>query len=292
MALLQKWLMALSLCAVGCAHSPPHSQFPSASAALDRMKETYACATGVQGEGKLDHMNKAGRIRGDVLLMAVDPASVRFDVVSPFGVTLATLTSDGKRFTFFDMGNNAFLEGPPEPCNIARLTQVKIPPHALVLLMRGQAPLLVHEANAATIEWSGSGHYVIRIPGRHESRQEIHLEPSPHDFALPFQQQRVRVRYVAVTQRSYVHFEAFLSEHKDAATMKARFDELGIDPPIEPSGPACRAEVPRRIHMAVPYTTDDMRFRYEEVGLNPPLPGGVFTQPVPGGVRRQYVGCE
>ena len=285
-------LVSCLLPCAACSQKPPPSQFPNANAALDRMKETYACASGVQGDGKLDHMNNAGRVRGDVMLMAADPESVRFDVVSPFGVTLATLTSDGKRFTFFDMKNSAFLEGPPEPCNIARLTQVKMPAHAVVRLMRGEAPLLVHDPSAATIEWSGGGHYVVRIPSRHEATQEVHLQPNPSDFQLPYQQQRLRVTYVSIKQRGYTHFEAILSDHKDATTMKPRVDELGIDPPIEPSGPACRAEVPRRIEIAVPYTGDDMRFRYSEVGLNPPLPEGVFTQAVPGGVSRHYMRCN
>lgn len=292
MASSKRWLLLLLLGSAACSKAPPPSQFPTAHVALERMKATYACARGVQGDGKLDHMNEAGRIRGDVMLMAVDPERVRFDVVSQFGVTLATLTSDGTRFSFFDMKNGAFLEGPPDPCNIARLTQVRMPAHALVRLMRGEAPLLVHDPNAATIEWSGSGYYVVHIPSRHEARQEIHLEPSPSDFGLPYPQQRLRVRRVLVTQRDYIHFEASMSDHADAVTMKPREDELGIDPPIPPSGPACRAEIPRRIHVEVPYTRDDMRFRYEDVGLNPPLPEGVFTQPVPGGVRRQHVQCR
>ena len=288
--LVSSFLLLLGL--VGCSKSPPASQFPSASAALDRMKATYACARGVQGEGKLDHMNKAGRIRGDVMLMAVDPNRVRFDVISQFGVTLATLTSDGHQFSFFDMKNKAFLEGPPDPCNIARLTQVRMPAHALVRLMRGEAPLLIHESNAPTLEWDGGGHYVVEIPSRHEARQVLHLEPHPDDFGLPWNEQRVRVRYVSVVQREYVHFAASMSDFESSKTMPPREDELGLDPPIPPSGPACQIEVPRRIHVEVPYTKDDMRFRYEEVGLNPPLPQGVFTQPMPGGVRRQYVQCR
>jgi len=292
MASLKRWSYLLLLGSLGCSKAPPPSQFPTAQAALARMKAVYACTRGVQGDGKLDHMNEAGRIRGDVMLLAVDPARVRFDVVSPFGVTLATLTSDGQRFSFFDMKNSAFLEGPPEPCNIARLTQVRMPAHALVQLLRGEAPILVHKPEAATIQWNGSGYYRVQIPSRHEAMQELHLEPNPSDYALPYQQQRVRVLYVRVTQRDYVHFEASLFDHADAVTMQARIDELGIDPPIPPSGPACRAEIPRRIQVQVPYTHDDMRFRYEEVGLNPPLPDDIFTQPIPGGVRRQYVQCR
>ncbi len=276
---------------VACSKTPPASQFPNARTALDQMKSTYACARGISGEGKLDHMNKQGRIRGDVMLMAVDPARVRFDVISQFGVTLATLTSNNRRFSFFDMKNKAFLEGPPEPCNIARLTQVRMPAHALVRLMRGEAPLLAHDSSQATLRWD-DGHYVVVLFSQHEAREEIHLEPNPADYALHYAKQRLRVKYVKVMQRDYIHFEASLSGHKDATTMPPREDELGLDPPIPPSGPACRAEIPRKIHVQVPYTRDDMRFRYEDVGLNPPLPEGVFTQPMPSGVRRQFVQCR
>ena len=265
------------------------------------MKATYACARGVQGEGKLDQMNKQGRIRGDLMLMAVDPDRVRFDVHSQFGVALASLTSDGDRFSFFDLGNKAFLEGPPDPCNIVRLTQVRVPVHVLVRLLRGEAPVLVHEPNAATIEWDGGGFYVVEIPGAYESREIIHMRPTQADWNAPFAQQRLQVLYVTVTQREYVHFEASMDDHADASTLPPRIDDLGLDPAIPPSGPACHAEVPRRIHLEVPYTGDDVRFRYQkssgssakvEVGLNPPLPEGVFTQSVPGGVTRRWVTCR
>lgn len=288
-----KMALILTLFGVGgCAKSPPASQFPSAQVALERMKATYGCAVGIQGDGKLDHMNRTGRIRGDVMLMAVDPARVRFDIVSPFGVTLATLTSDGRRFSFFDMQNERFLEGPPLPCNIARLTQVRMPAHALVRLLRGEAPLLVHRPESATIAWNSGGYYEVTIAGNHETNELVHLEPLPEDFDLPYMQQRVRVLRVVVTQRNYTHFDAILSDHSTAVTMNPRVDELGLDPPIPPSGPACWAQVPRKIQVTVPYTTDDLRFRYHEVGLNPPLPEGVFEQPVPGGVRRRYVTCQ
>jgi hypothetical protein len=256
------------------------------------MQAAYACARGVQGDGKLDHMNEEGRFRGDVMLLASDPDRVRFDVISPFGVVLATLTSDGHRFSMFDMNNKVFLEGPPDPCNIARLTQVHMPAHALVRLMRGEAPLLVHEPSDATITWDGGGYYVVTIRSRHEAVEEVRLTPAPNDFDLPYAQQHVRVLRVRVTQRGYVHFDAHLADHESVATMAAREDDLGLEPPIPPSGPACRVEVPRRIRVQVPYTRADVMFRYKQVGLNPPLVGGVFSQQVPGGVQRRWVTCR
>jgi len=196
------------------------------------------------------------------------------------------------RFSLFDMKNKTFLEGPPEPCNIARLTQVRMPPHALVKLMRGEAPVLVHDVAAPTIEWDGGGYYVVTVPSSHESVEKIHIQPLEADWNLPYQQQRIRVRRVTVMQRDYVHFDAEMNDHQLAQTMPPIVDETGIDPPIPPSGPACNVEVPRQIRLTVPYTTDDVMFRYKDAGVTPPLPEGVFEQPVPDGVQRRRVTCQ
>ena len=47
-----------------------------------------------------------------------------------------------------------FLHGPASACNLARLTQVPVPGHALVYLLRGEAPLLARDPQQpATISW-------------------------------------------------------------------------------------------------------------------------------------------
>ncbi len=283
---------AVSLLLGACAARPPASQFPTGTAALDRMKATYDCARGAQGSAKIDHFNDEGRLRGEMMLFAVDPDRVRFDVISPFGVLLATLASDGTHFSFFDMKHKVFMQGPPTPCNIARLTQVRLPAHALVKLLRGEAPLLVHSPSAPSVVWSGRGFYVVKIPSSHEAVEEIHLAPIPADFDKPFEMQRVRVLEVSVQQRGFVHYRAQMQDHMPSVTMPPRTDPDGIDADIPPSGPVCKAEVPRRIHIEVPYTSEDLIVRYEAVGLNPPLPQDVFRQPMPQGVRNQFVNCN
>ena len=90
--------------------------------------------------------------------MTSAPDSVRFDVFSPFGVTLSTLTADGRDFALFDMKEKSFLRGPANTCNVARSTQVPVPPFALVQLLRGEAPVLVHEASQASIAWAPGCH--------------------------------------------------------------------------------------------------------------------------------------
>jgi outer membrane lipoprotein-sorting protein len=283
--------LALALACAGCPRPPPPSQFPSADDALARMKQTYACANGVQGEGKIDHVSSEGRIRGEILLFAVNPARVRIDVISPFGAMLYTLTSNGDRFQMLDVKQKQFLHGPASACNLARLTQVPVPGHVLVSLMRGEAPLLQHETSGASIRWA-DGHYLVEIAGEHQASQRVHLEVVEADFLKPWAEQRLRVTHMSTAQQGRVLYSADLSDHELAHTAPAREDPDGLDPPIPPSGGACDVEVPRTIRLLVPHDRRDVEFRYNKVAFNPPIPDGAFSQPIPGGVRKQFVTCH
>ncbi len=275
----------------GChGHAPP-SQFPDGAAALARMKATYACANGVQGEGKLDHFSDQGRVRGEVLMFAINPDRVRIDVLSPFGAMVYSLTSNGKDFHMLDFQQKQFMHGPASACNLARMTQVPVPGHVLVSLLRGEAPLLVHPNTTPTIVWQ-DGHYLVGIQSTRDASQQILLQPYDSDFEKPWQQQRVRVVGVTTSQRGVVLYRAELRNHQAAHTAPARVDEDGIDADIPPSGPACDAEVPRSIRVTVPHNGDDVIFQYQDVAFNPPIVEGAFHQDQPAGTTKIYVDCK
>jgi hypothetical protein len=255
------------------------------------MHATFSCGNAVQANAKIDHFGEQGRVRGDLLLFAARPARIRMDAVSPFGVALATLTSDGPRFTLADLRNKVFYVGPASACNIARLTTVPVPGHVLVDLLRGEAPVLRHAPEGTTITWNTGGYWVLVIASSREAREEIHLAPRPEDWTKPWQQQRMRVLDVRVVQQGYVLYHAELDEHAQAPTAGPRVDPDNIDPPIPPSGPVCEAEIPRRIHVEVPVPTSDVRFQYQQLSWNPPLPEGVFDQAPPQGMRVESVTC-
>jgi hypothetical protein len=282
--------MLFFLC--GCPKAPPPSQVPSAAAALDRMKATAACGIGLQANAKIDHFGEHGRIRGDLLMYAFVPARLRLDVISSFNVAIATLTSDGERFALADLRDKRFLVGPASACNIARLTTVPIPGHALVSLLRGQAPILKHEPSAGSLAWDGGGYYVVNVPSTRDASEEIQLEPHPDDFQRPWSEQRMRVLRVVVRQYGDVLYDAKMSDHQATAMAKERVDPDGIDPPIPPSGPMCTAELPRKIQVEVPLEDEEVVFTYDSVTWNPPLPEGVFTQPPPPGMPIERVTCD
>ncbi len=283
-------IAAAGLLAAGCGRTPA-SLFPTAGDALGRMHAGYACSVGLQGEAKVDLVTKRGRVKGDVFLFAINPQAVRFDVVSPFGATIFTLTSDGKDFKLADLEQKTFFYGPATACNLARFTQVPVPGHALVSLLRGEAPVLVHDKSATKISWV-KDHYELTIPSKNDATEEIHMELHPDDFDKPWEKQRVRVTHVRVSQGGNDLYLADLDDYEPAETAPPRTDEDGLDDPIPPSGPACNAEYPKTIRFKVSETSDDVLFQYKDAKWNPPLLGETFTQPVPGGMRRQLVTCK
>jgi len=290
-----EWCPVL-LCLVqsGCCvfqSGPPASQFPTAGDAIARMRESSACSRAVSGDAKIDYFGEEGRVRGNVMYLASIPDSIRFDVFSPFGVMLSTLTSDGRDFALFDLQNKQYLYGPAGTCNVARFTRVPVPPFALVQLLRGEAPVLVHEPSAAQIAWE-CGRYVVRINSKHEAQEEIHLVPAPEDWRLPWQQQRVLVLEVSVVQQGVELYRAELSDHASARTAAPREDPDGIDPDIPPSGPECSAFLPRGVRLVVPDTDQDLLLLTKEVVHNPPLIEGAFQQVPPGGVVVRYAACQ
>ena len=73
---------------------------------------------------------------------------------------------------------------------------------------------------------------------------------------------------------------------------KPRYDETGEAAPIMPIGPTCDAEVPRRIHVEVPYRSDDVQFKYTSVEWNPPVEASAFEQERPQGLQNVPVTCD
>lgn len=285
---LAAWILVLF--AAGCQRAPPPSRVPDAEAALARMRASQACSRGVSGEAKLDYFGESGRVRGSVLFVASVPNRIRFDVFSPFGATLSTLTSDGTRFSLYDLREKTFLYGPATACNLQRFTRVPLPPHAFVDLLRGVAPVLVHDAGQATVDWD-DGAYVVSIASKHQARQLIHLEPAEADWNRPWQEQRLRVREVSVKQGGATLYRVELTEHRLVETAATRVDPDGIDPPVPPSGPACRAELPHRLHFVTTNGEHDVVLASRDLEHNPPLVTDVFTQQPPPGARSRPSPC-
>lgn len=256
------------------------------------MRASFACANAVQASGKLDQYTVVGRIRSELMLFAARPAQLRMDIVSPFGVAIATLTTDAGKFSLADLRDKRFYVGPADACNIARLTSVPVPPHVLVEVLRGEAPVLKHDAQLATMVWDPHGYWALTIPSTRGASEVIHLAPRPEDWSLPWDRQRMRVLDVRVDQQGYELYHVSLDDHASTPTSGPREDPDNLAPPLPPSGPVCDAEIPRQIRLQVDYPKADVRLLYDNPLWNPPLPEGSFMQQAPPGMRTERVDCE
>jgi hypothetical protein len=275
---------------LACHRAAPSSRFPSPRQAIDAMRSSQACSRGLTGEGTFDYFGDEGRVRAKSLYVVARPARLRFDVVSPLGGILSTLTSDGQSFAFSDLRARQFLTGPADECNLEQALKVPVPPEALGELLTGQAPILVHRPEQARLQWE-SGAYVLRIDSEHAAAEEVHLVPRDEDWERPWQQQRLRVLEVRVVQQGLVLYEARLDEHRAASTAEPRVDPDGIEPEVPPSGPSCDAEVPRKVRFIVPGAGRDIVFVQGEVHHNPPLLQGLFQQLPAAGMRVRRSSC-
>jgi hypothetical protein len=274
-----------------CQRAAPPSRIPSPSEAIARMRDGLACSRGLTGEGSFDYFGDEGRVRARSLYVVARPASLRFDVLSPVGGVLSTLTSDGRRFAFSDLKQRVFVEGPADECNVDQALRVPIPPAALGELLTGQAPILVHRPEQATLSWEAGG-YRLQIQSENQASEDVRLVPRDEDWLRPWQEQLLRVTDVRVSQQGLLLYTAELSEQRAARTAGARVDPDGIEPDVAPSGPACRAEVPRRIRFEVPGAGRDIVFLQSDVQHNPPLIPGLFEQEPPAGVRVRHSSCH
>ena len=278
--------------AFACTTPPPPSQLPNAQAAIDRMRATGSCGNAIRADAKLDYFaSSTGRARLNVLFLAARPASLRMDALAPLVGSVFTLTTDGKQFQVADARNHQFIYGPATQQNVARVTHIPMPLHPLITMLMGHAPILKHdEAGLAppTIAWSGSGYYVVRIPGNHGAIEEIHLVPTKADWNKPWSEQQMRVLDVTVTQENIELYHVELGDH-DAAPMSppAECDAVckATGQSVTPlSGPTCGAELPRTVHVDIEPASTDVEFRYDKVFWNPPLEPNVFTQQQPAGL--------
>lgn len=283
-------LLGIALGAAGCVTTPPPSQFPDARAAIDRMRATYACSRGIVGEAKLDYVGDEGRIRASMMFLAARPERSRIDVYSSFGATLSTFTTDGKQFALSDVKAKKYFYGPAHQCAVSRFLGIPVPPHALVQLLAGEAPVLVHAPPQASIAWS-SGAYQVQISGQYRSRETISLVPHPEDWEKPWREQRLRVLEVHVEQEGVAIYDATFSDHQPASLAPPRVDPDGLEADVPPSGPQCMAEIPRRIRFVVPGSGRDVELRHQEVQHNPPLVPGQFSQPRARGLQGVGVQC-
>lgn len=267
---------------VACHRAAPVSRFPGSRELIDAVRSEQGCSRGLVGEANIDYIGDEGRIRARALYVMTRPASIRFDVMSPLGGVLSTLTSDGKQFAFDDRQNRTHLLGKANQCNLTEALRVPVPAEALTQLLSGQPPVLLHTPGQAQLTWN-EGSYLVQITSTNRAVQRLRFLPRAEDWELPWQQQRVELLAVEVLQQGLPLYSVQLSQYRSTQTAEPRVDPDGLEPNVAPSGPQCEASLPGKVRFLVPGAGSDMLFEQQEVHHNPPLVPGIFRQqPSPG----------
>lgn len=101
----------------------------------DRKLETF------RAEAKIEYRGPAQHFRSSQLIAVKTPASVRIDVMNPFGVSY-TVATDGRNLVAFDRRKKIYYAGSATMQNIRRYTGVPLSPAELASLIRGLPPPL------------------------------------------------------------------------------------------------------------------------------------------------------
>jgi hypothetical protein len=275
MRLLGFWPLAISALACNGA-PPPKFPLPDGQTALDRLRATYACSRGVGGEAKIEVFSSEGRHLANVSYTVMLPELMRITAFSGSVGIVSELASNGTEFTLIDRRNKVVRKGPVNACSLERYAGIPVPPFVLVQLLRGEAPVLVHDASAATIDWV-DGQYVVRIASKHDAHEEVHLAPHPDDWNKPWRDQRLRVLEVRVVQSGYEHYHAKLSDHAPARSKRE---------------PACSADVPRKLQIRIAEGELDLSLRSSDLDQNPRVYTGTFNLTTPRGVPVRFEECS
>jgi hypothetical protein len=282
----------------GCAVAPS-ARFRDSSQLLRRLSEQTSCSRAVSGDAQLSVAGPFVNVRGNLLYRVEAPDRLRLDLYSPLGVTLSTLTSDGGKFSLYDLASRSFYWGAPKTCNLAKFTHVNVAPLALVELLRGRVPLLVHSPDAIRMRYArpifSKGRYVVHVDGEDGFQQVIHVAVNPRDLDRPLLEQRLQLRSVRIEREGSLVYEVKLSAFQPArsAPLELSPEEIEMGLTLQPpSGPSCSAELPGEVRFSVGRRGYHLIVRNQSVHHNPQQSEGAFTQEVPSGVRVIHSDCR
>ncbi|MCP4678374.1 MAG: DUF4292 domain-containing protein [Deltaproteobacteria bacterium] len=239
---------------------PPENAYTNAEDLLDKQREHRDAVRSFRITGRVDHFGEEHRIQGKVYLFAELPGRLRIELVSPFGNPMSVLTVNKGIFALHDLREGRYLTGPAEPCNIARLVRIPLPPDDVARILIGHTPLI--DGNAE-VEWDTDGFYQVTI---HDGEGTQHLEIGPSRKILPLKRSR-------------------LKDPSDATVFDITYDRWNR---------IGDASMPHEIHIVMPRDKADLLLRYDDEGveLNVDLPEDAWDQSPPPGVKVEQVTCD
>ncbi len=253
------FILTISTFALGCGTVPPPANAyilaPDLIADLDAQRGKI---DSFRITGRVDHFGPEYRIQGKMFLFAKLPAELRLELVSPFGSPLTVLTVNSKEFALHDLREGRYLEGPPEPCNIARLVGVPLPAEQIARILIGHTPVIKGKMK---VEWDGDGFYRVTIENELATQ---YLEVKPGKTHLKLQRSKL--------------------DDKEGNIFDITYERWSHD----------ASPMPYEIRIKMPRDQADLLLRYDPEGveLNVNFPKGAWEQSPPDGMKVEHVTCR
>ena len=258
---LLKWtVLWLALYCVGCGSAArPANAYGNAADLMADMSVRSDKISSFRITGRVDHFGKEHRIQGKVFLFARLPSKLRVDLLSPFGSTLSVLTVNDGRFAMSDIREDRYLEGPADPCNIARLVRIPLPPEDVARVLVGHTPII---DGAAEVIWSDKGYYRVTISDG-DRIQRLDVGPDPD--VLPLLRSRLEDSAGQIYDMSFERWRSV----------------KGIP-------------IPHEIRIKMPRDDADLLVRYDDDGveLNVKMPADAWDHSFPDGADVEHVTCD
>lgn len=265
-----RWTIPLLLVAACGAPCPP-LRYPNAAAALSGFEAGREPVQRMRAELSVERFGENGRVRGTVLMFAMVPNRLRFDVMGDLVGRVATLTSDGARFALWDENEGRFLVGDSCAENVGRLVGIPLSGREVTEMLLGDAPQL---ANGEQSMQCDDGQYFVAVHQGEELVQELWLDVPSEDFEKPPEEQTLRIRRVRRYGQGALRWTADYDDYR------ALNDAQGLS-----------IWMPRRLRFREPQRGTDTTVRFRRMDLNIEVPDEVFQQESPGGVAAEEVLC-
>ena len=172
-------LAAILLLPVNCSRLPPPAPHMPAASSRDLCRSVRSKCEEINThvtDARITLKTEGGSARFRQVSMMMRPASLRFEIIDPFGRALFLIVSDGDLLTAFDIMEGSCAIGPAGPNSLARFLPVSVAPEELIDLLAG-APAPACE----TLEEEGGEHGLRRLrAGRRDGagHQVLSIDPS------------------------------------------------------------------------------------------------------------------
>jgi outer membrane lipoprotein-sorting protein len=238
---------------------PPKDGYTGAPRLLADFATLRSKALSFRIAGVIDSRGDGQRIQGKVYLFGRVPGLLRMELISPFNTPLSVLTVNGSTFALHDLRNGRYLTGPADPCNIAKLINIPLPPGDIMQILVGNSPRI---EGTETITWHKKGFYRVLIKNETQLQQ---LEIGSLKSELPLQKSHL--------------------EDESGTVFDITYDRWY---------PVNGISIPHEIHIKMPRDQVNLKIRYNTNGveLNVGFPEKAFSQSPPRGTLAEEVICH